>query len=91
MERLLDVSMLGPPEPLVLTLATLKRLEPGDYLRMRHRMKPCLLYERIEPQGFLHDTRRNGRLCEVFIWRMDDEIAATAARAAAGSLSPWSE
>ncbi len=90
-ERLLDVSTLEPPEPLVRTLAAVARLAPGEYLRMRHRMKPCLLYERIEPQGFHHDTRRNGAWCEVFIWHDGDAEAAADAAAVAQTLPPWTE
>jgi hypothetical protein len=91
-ERRLDVSSLEPPEPLVLTLEQAETLRPGEYLRMLHRRKPCLLYERLERAGFLHDTR-NGRdaECEVFIWRRGDEPAEAAAREAAGLLPPWQE
>ncbi len=91
-EHLLDVHTLAAPEPLVLALAALNELPSGSYLRMRHRMKPCLLYDRIEPLGFGHDTRRGADgMCEVFIWRYDDGGAAAAARAAAAALAPWFE
>lgn len=91
-ERLLDVHTLAAPEPLVLTLAAVEALPSGTYLRMRHRMKPCLLYDRIGPLGFAHDTRRSADgMCEVFIWRSDDGSAAEAARIAAAALAPWSE
>jgi hypothetical protein len=89
-ERSIDVSALGPPEPLLLTLAAVEQLRAGEYLRMRHRMKPCLLYDELQRRGYGHDTRRgdNG-LCEVFIWRHGDNAAAAAARNAAAALSPW--
>lgn len=91
-EQLLDVHLLAAPEPLLQALAALQELPVGDYLRLRHRMKPCLLYERIEPQGFAHDTRRgNDGMCEVFIWRADDVAAGRAARVVAAPLAPWAQ
>lgn len=90
-ENLLDVSAEEAPQPLVATLAAVRHLAPGGYLRMRHRMKPCLLYARIEPLGFEHDTRRNGHWCEVFIWRRGDGVAEAAARAAAAPLPLWQD
>lgn len=89
-ERSIDVSTLGPPEPLVLTLAAVEQLQAGEYLRMRHRMKPCLLYDELNRRGYGHDTRRAADgLCEVFIWRHGDAAAAAAAHSAAVALSSW--
>jgi len=86
----IDVSALGPPEPLVLTLAAVEQLQCGQYLRMHHRMKPCLLYDELNRRGYGHDTRRTpAGLCEVFIWRHGDVAAHTAAQAAAAHLAPW--
>lgn len=89
-ERSIDVSVLGPPEPLVLTLAATEQLQAGEYLRMRHRMKPCLLYDELNRRGYGHDTRRTeDGLCAVFIWRHGDSAAESAAHSAAVALSPW--
>ena len=89
-ERLIDVSTLGPPEPLVLTLAAVERLREGEYLRMRHRMKPCRLYDELNRRGYGHATRRGADgLCEVFIWRQGDGVAAAAAQGAAQALAAW--
>jgi hypothetical protein len=91
-ERSIDVSTLGPPEPLVLTLAAAEQLQAGEYLRMRHRMKPCLLYDELARRDYGHDTRRTvDGMCEVFIWRRGDAAAATAARQAANALAPWTD
>lgn len=91
-ERSIDVSVLGPPEPLVLTLAAVEQLQAGEYLRMRHRMKPCLLYDELNRRGYSHDTRRgSGGLCEVFIWRNGDATAADAACSAAAVLPVWDD
>ncbi|MCW8829577.1 MAG: DUF2249 domain-containing protein [Gammaproteobacteria bacterium] len=90
MERLLDVSELEAPEPLLLAIDALQDLAGGEYLRFCHRMKPCHLYRYLEENGFCAETRQGKRCeCEVLIWREDDEAAATQARAAASLLSPW--
>lgn len=88
-EVVLDVSELEPPEPLLQSLAATDRLERGDYLRLLHRRRPCLLYDNLQQRGFACETRA-GRVvaCEVFIWREGDEEAARAARAIAATLSP---
>jgi len=44
-EVLLDASEMEPPEPLVRTMELAESLEPGNYLRFRHRREPLLLYE----------------------------------------------
>ncbi len=91
-EITLDVSRLEPPEPLVRTLAAVEELSPGDFLRMRHRRTPCLLYDNLEQRGFASLTRRGMTgVCEVFIWRRNDGGAETLARAAAEGLEPWEE
>lgn len=90
-EQVLDVSDLGPPEPLWRTLAAAEALAQGDYLYMRHRLKPCLLYEQLEQRGYAHATRAAGALCAVFIWRRDDAVARQAAEHAAQTLPPWRE
>ncbi len=86
----LDVSDLEPPEPLETTLERLRTLPEGHALRMIHRMKPCLLYDRLAELGFESDTRegRDGR-CQVYLWRRGDAPAEAAARRLAGGLPPW--
>ncbi|HEB56752.1 MAG TPA: DUF2249 domain-containing protein [Gammaproteobacteria bacterium] len=83
-ERLLDVSELEPPAPLVQTLEAAETLAPGEYLRMRHRRDPCLLRDNLDQQGFDYITRgQEDGPVQMFIWRAGDREAETAARAAA--------
>lgn len=91
-ERLLDVSELEAPEPLVRAIAALQTLTPGSYLRLRHRMKPCHLFDYLGQRGFDADTRQ-GKVaaCEVFIWRQSEPEAREAAKAAAAVLKPWED
>jgi hypothetical protein len=73
-------------------VASLETLAQGDYLRLRHRMKPCHLYAVLEKNGLAWDTRRGEVVeCELFIWHKGDEAAAAAARQVAATLPPWSE
>jgi len=82
-ECFLDVSDLEPPEPLVRALTEIDTLKEGQYLHMRHRREPCLLYPNLEQRGFTHLTRVSGSDFDVFIWRKDDSAAEQAACAAA--------
>ncbi len=78
-EFLLDVSDMEPPDPLVLTLEAAEQLKPGQYLRMLHRRDPCLLYGHLDDNAFKY-FQRDGltTAVEVFIWRKNDKIAASA-------------
>lgn len=89
-QRLLDVSTLEPPEPLVLTLSAVAELAAGECLRMRHRRTPCLLYDNLAQRGFSSLTRTGAQgHCEVFIWRDGDAAAEREARVAAEPLGQW--
>lgn len=91
-EQLLDVSDLEAPEPLLQAIDALQSLERGDYLRFCHRMKPCHLYDFLDENGFIAETRHGERCeCEVFIWRDDDTAARSDAVAAAAPLAHWEE
>jgi len=84
-ERLLDVSELAPPEPLERALAAADGLGPGEYLRMRHRREPCLLFPELEARGFRYLVQPGTLTAyEIFIWRRDD----AAAEAAVGRIAP---
>jgi hypothetical protein len=85
-ERLLDVSELEPPEPLVITLAAAEELEAGAYVRMLHRRDPCLLPDNLRQRGFCFLQRAGVRTAvEVFIWRDGDVAAEQAVQRALGS------
>jgi hypothetical protein len=83
---------LEAPEPLLRAVDELESLPRGDYLRLRHRMKPCHLYAVLEKNGLTWDTRRGEVVeCELFIWRTGDEVAEAAARQSAETLLPWKD
>lgn len=91
-ERVLDVSELEAPEPLLRAIETVQTLETGEYLRFCHRMKPCHLYRYLDENGFHSDTRHGNEFeCEVFIWRDGDEAASREAQQTAAKLKSWSE
>lgn len=83
-ERLLDVSELEAPAPLVQTLEEVETLASGEYMRMIHRRDPCLLRDNLDQYGFgyLTQSQKDGSV-QTFIWRIGDTEAETAARAAA--------
>ncbi len=82
----LDVSDLEPPEPLVKVLAKIDALAEGEYLHVRHRREPCLLYPNLEQRGFDHLSCSNGSEFHIFIWRKEDGVAEQAVRAAIADL-----
>ena len=85
LERLLDVSELEPPAPLVHTLEAAETLESGEYLRMTHRRDPCLLRGNLDQRGFAYLMRsQEDGYVQTFIWRIDDNKAEATARHAAG-------
>jgi hypothetical protein len=78
-ERVVDVSDLEPPEPLVLTLAAVDDLTPGGFVRMLHRREPCLLPDNLRRRGFRFVQRPGLQTAvEVFIWREGDAAAEQA-------------
>ncbi|MDH5784457.1 MAG: DUF2249 domain-containing protein [Chromatiales bacterium] len=92
MEQILDVSALAAPEPLLRAVDVIKGLPQGDYLRFRHRMKPCRLYDVLKESGLEWETRQGEVVeCELFIWHAGDRVAEEAARAAAAKLEPWQD
>ncbi len=77
MERLLDVSTLEPCEPLELILAALPTLQPGEYLKVLHRMEPHPLFKILEQQGYQWSLQAGAMTpIELFIWHCDDQQAA---------------
>ncbi len=78
-ERLLDVSALVPPEPLERVLQAIQLLQPGEYLRVRHRREPFPLYPLLEEGGYDYRTQPGRDVAfEIFIWQRDDEAARLA-------------
>lgn len=54
--RVIDVRGLEPPQPMVLVLGELERLQPGDRLEVVHDRRPMLLYPLLEERGVHHET-----------------------------------
>jgi len=79
MEHYLDVSMLEPCEPMEQTLAAIKKLQPGDYLKVIHRREPHLVYPMLEKAGFAWRTEPGGLSeFQIYIWHRDDQDAESA-------------
>lgn len=88
MERLLDVSTLEPCEPLQLSLAAARELQPGQYLRIRHRREPKLLFPLLKELGLSSECRqRSETLFEIYVWSPQDPAAS--AEVAQLMETPW--
>ena len=42
---------MEPPEPMLRVLEQLDRLQPGEGIKMLHRMKPRLLFPKLQEKG----------------------------------------
>lgn len=72
-EITLDVCDQEPPIPYELATKTLKKLQPGQYLRLIISRRPRLLYPWLEEHDFSEVTRQcNDDLFEIYIWGIDD-------------------
>lgn len=81
MEYRLDVSELEPCEPLERTLAAIRLLRKGDYLRVLHRREPHPLYQLLAQGGFSWRTQSgHTSRFEILIWRNGDSSAECCAR-----------
>ena len=81
MEYLLNAVDMEPPEPFVRTMEMIQDLQPGDYLRLRHRREPFPLYDNLNQSGFSFITCTGGDVeYDVFIWSKEDAGAQAAAQ-----------
>ena len=69
MDQDLDVGGLEPPEPMVLILEALDRIQPGQRLRVLIDREPHPLYRVLERNGFAHSiSARPDYRFELLIW-----------------------
>ena len=47
----LDCSLMEPPEPMLRVLEQLDCLQPSEGIKMLHRMKPRLLFSKLQERG----------------------------------------
>ena len=65
----LDYSMMEPPEPMLQVMESLDRLEKGEGIQMLHRMKPRLLFPKLQERGFEFQVlEHTPEQVEVWIW-----------------------
>lgn len=87
-EYLLDAQEMEPPEPLVRALELMESLQGGDYLRLRHRREPFLLYDNLEQGGFEYlACSGTDAAFEVFVWRKGDNAALAVVQREADKLA----
>ena len=72
-EKFFDASEMEPPEPFEQALALLAELQPGEYLRMAHRMIPYPLFEYcIEQQLAYRVQPGETARYDILIWHKQD-------------------
>ena len=48
----LDCRLMEPPEPMLRVLEQLDRLKQGEGIKMLHRMKPRMLFHKLQERGW---------------------------------------
>jgi len=88
MQKTLDVRDLEPCEPLDQTLAAVRALNTGEYLRVLHRRQPNLLFPMLEQSGFQWSCIKcsEGHY-EVLVWQKEDSESEAEASAYASTQS----
>ena len=65
-----DCSLMEPPEPMLRVLEQLDRLKQGEGIKMLHRMKPRLLFPKLQERGWnFRVIEYTPDQIEVRIWR----------------------
>ena len=67
--------MLEPCEPLERSIAAVQNLEQGDFLHIRHRQDPRLLYPLLEDSGCKWEKRFSAKGFDIYVWRETDTSA----------------
>ena len=66
----LDCSQMEPPEPMLRVLEQLDRLKPGEGIKMLYRLKPRLLFPKLQEKGWNFRIIENTPVqIEVRIWQ----------------------
>lgn len=82
-----DVQDFPAPEPMQRVLEALETLQPGEYVRMMHRMEPAPLYAVLRDMNYLYEVQLEGEApFELMIYRKGDEVAQQRAAEACGRL-----
>jgi len=72
-EILLEVHELQPPLPMELALDALDKLQPGEYIKMVHRMQPFPLFKILDENGFRYRiTASDTSAFDIYIWYASD-------------------
>ncbi len=72
-EIVVDTSEMEAPEPLRTILTEASLLEEGSYIKMIHRMEPCVLYENLDRMKLKYKTyKKSGGSVEIYIWEPND-------------------
>jgi len=72
-EKFFDASKMAAPMPFVQVLSLLAELQPGEYLRMAHRMIPYPLFDYCNEHKLEYRAQR-GEIAkyDILIWHKQD-------------------
>ncbi len=86
-ELILDVSMLEPPEPMMVALEAVDKLRAGEYLHLLHRQEPHLLYAQLMERGMRYmPVDGDSAPFELLVWRGGDPLAESTCTTYPGPL-----
>ena len=72
LEKSVDARELEAPLPLEYAIKTARSLKQNEYLKMRHRMRPCKLGGILDAMGMSHLYFEDNHTHYVFAWHKYD-------------------
>ena len=71
---LIEVYELQAPQPMELVLDALDTLQPGEHIKMIHRMQPFPLFKILDENGFRYKVKDSDiSAFDIYIWHAKDK------------------
>lgn len=74
LEKVVDARELEAPLPLEYAVKTARTLKQNEYLKMRHRMRPCKLGDVLNAMSMSHLYFEDNGTHYIFAWHKYDNI-----------------
>lgn len=80
-ERIVDARWLEPPEPMMLTIAALEKLGPGEQLRLLIHRMPHMLFQILDEWHYAYKVEpHDDGTYDVLIWYQEPDRSADVKR-----------